>query len=182
MNGSDGDLVRAVQGGRRLAYDELVRRHAAKISAVCRSRLGSRGPVEDMVQEAFLRGFRALGTLAEPDKFASWVYGIATRACLDWLKSKERSQVSFDALGPGADAGQVRSPERSEDPDRHARLLEVIDALPETYREVVLMFYYKKQSYQEMSEILDLSPAAINARLTKARAMLRERLAGALGP
>jgi RNA polymerase sigma-70 factor (ECF subfamily) len=176
MDGSDGDLVRAVRGGRRQAYDELVRRHAAKISAVCRSRLGSRGPVEDMVQEAFLRGFRALGALAEPDKFGSWLYGIATRTCLDWLKSKERSQVSYDALG----SDRARNPERPEEADRHARLLEIIDALPEAYREVVLMFYYEKQSYQEMSEVLDLSPAAINARLTKARAMLREKLAGAL--
>ena len=50
MEGSDGDLVGAIRNGRREAYDELVRRHAAKISAVCRSRLGARGPVEDMVQ------------------------------------------------------------------------------------------------------------------------------------
>jgi RNA polymerase sigma-70 factor (ECF subfamily) len=177
MDGSDGDLVRAVVAGRREAYDALVRRHVARIGAVCRSRLGSRGPVEDMVQEAFLRGFRAIGSLAEPDKFGSWLYGIAARTCLDWLKSKERSQVSYDALGPD----QLRSPRRSEEDDRHARLLEVLDALPEAYREVVLMFYYKKQSYQEMSEVLELSPAAINARLTKARAMLREKLAGALG-
>jgi RNA polymerase sigma-70 factor (ECF subfamily) len=177
MDGSDGDLVRAVRNGRREAYDELVRRHAAKIGAVCRSRLGPRGPVEDMVQEAFLRGFRALASLAEPEKFSSWLYGIATRTCLDWLKAKERGQISYDALGgpdgPGPSA-------RPEDPDRSAKLHEQIDALPEAYREVVLLFYYKKQSYREMSELLNLSAAAINARLTKARAMLRERMAGAV--
>jgi RNA polymerase sigma-70 factor (ECF subfamily) len=180
MEGSDGDLVRATRDGRREAYDELIRRHAAKIGAVCRSRLGSRGPVEDMVQEAFLRGFRALPTLQEPDKFAGWVCGIALRASLDWLKAKERSQVSYDALAPGIGPDIARTAERPEEPERRAKLLEQIDALPEPYRDVVLLFYYKKQSYQEMSELLDLAPATINARLTKARALLRERLAGAL--
>jgi len=177
MERSDGDLVRAVRSGRREAYDELVRRHAAKISAVCRSRLGPRGPVEDMTQEAFLRAFRALASLTEPDKFGSWLYGIATRSCLDWLKARERSQVSYDALGSPDGLRKVETPEDSE---QTVRLLAQIDALPESYREVVLLFYYKKQSYQEMSELLELSPAAINARLTKARAMLRERLAGAV--
>lgn len=180
MEGSDGELVRQARAGRREAYDELIRRHAAKISAVCRSRLGSRGPVEDMVQEAFLRGFRALPTLAEPDKFAGWVCGIAIRASLDWLKAKERSQVSYDALGPGIGPDVARAAEAPEEPERRAKLLEQIDALPELYREVVLLFYYQKQSYQEMSDVLDLAPATINARLTKARALLRERLAGAL--
>ena len=178
MEGSDGDLVRAAIGGRREAYDVLVRRHAAKIGAVCRSRLGPRGPVDDMVQEAFLRGYRALATLADADKFSSWLYGIATRACLDWLKSKDRSQVAFGASGPEA----LRSPERPELPERNERLTEEIDALPEDYREVVMLFYYKKQTYREMSAMLDLSPAGINARLTKARALLRARLAGAVGP
>jgi RNA polymerase sigma-70 factor, ECF subfamily len=175
MEGSDGDLVRAVRTGRREAYDELIRRHAGRIGAVCRSRLGSRGPVEDMVQEAFLRGFRSLDTLGEPEKFGNWVYGIAMRACLDWVKAKERTQVSYDAIGL-----EPARNDATDDPDRHDKLLAQIDALPETYREVVLLFYYRKQSYQEMSLFLNLSPAAINARLTKARAMLRERLAGAV--
>ncbi len=177
MSGSDGDLVAAARSGRREAYDELVRRHAARIGAVCRSRVGPRGPVEDMVQEAFLRAYRGLANLDEPEKFGSWLYGIATRACLDWLKAKERGQRSFDALG---DPDGLRRPGPAEEPERSARLHDQIDALPESYREVVLLFYYRKQSYQEMSRLLNLSPAAINARLTKARAMLRERMAGAL--
>jgi RNA polymerase sigma-70 factor (ECF subfamily) len=177
MNESDGNLVMSVRNGRREAYDELVRRHAAKIGAVCRSRIGSRGPVEDMVQESFLRAFRGLASLDDPEKFASWLYGIAIRACLDWLKAKERGQVSFDALG---DPDVLRKASRDEGLDRNARLHDQIDALPESYREVVLLFYYRKQSYQEMSRLLNLSPAAINARLTKARAMLRERMAGAV--
>lgn len=177
MDVADADLVRAVLSGRRDAYDELIRRHAARIGAVCRSRLGPRGPVDDMVQETFLRGFRALPTLGEPAKIASWLHGIAVRACLDWLKSKERTQVPFAKVG----IDEVGDARPAEEPERQERLRAEIDALPELFREVVLLFYYKKQSYQDMSELLSITPAAVNARLTKARALLRSRLAGALG-
>jgi len=183
MDASDGDLVRASRDGRREAYDELIRRYAAKIGAVCWSKLSRRGPVEDMVQEAFLRGYRALASLTEPEKFGSWLYGIAVRACLDWLKAKERSQVSFDALGPGKNPDDLLGSQphpRPEENDRQRKVLDEVQALPEIYRDVVVMFYYKSQSYVEMSAFLGISPAAINARLTKARAMLRERLARAV--
>jgi RNA polymerase sigma-70 factor (ECF subfamily) len=184
MEASDGDLVRAVRSGRREAYDDLVRRYAAKIRAVCGSKLGRRhGPVDDLAQEAFLRAFRALETLTEPEKFGSWLYGIAVRACLDWLKAKERSQVSFDALGQDRNPDELLGSQPRAEPEaheRHQRLLDELQALPEIYRETLMLFYYKDQSYQEMSAMLGISPAAINARLTKARAMLRERLARAV--
>lgn len=178
MDASDGDLVASAREGRREAYDELVRRYAAKISAVCGSRMGRRGPVEDMTQEAFMRGYRALATLEEPEKFGSWLYGIAVRACLDWLKSKARSQVSLEALGPAGEAAHV--PDGAPDEERQKRVLDGVEGLPEIFREVVMCFYYKKQSYQEMSAMLGITPAAVNARLTKARALLRERLARAM--
>ncbi|MBI2900468.1 MAG: sigma-70 family RNA polymerase sigma factor [Planctomycetes bacterium] len=185
MAPTDGELVEAVRRGRREAYDELVRRHAARIGAACWSRLGRRGPVEDMVQETFLRGYRAIGTLAEPEKIGSWLYGIAVRTCLDWLKAKERSQVSLDSPGPGgaaADPSDGRLPSPAEDREGNAKLLSEVEALPEIYRETLVMFYFRKQTYREMSAVLGITPAAINARLAKARAILRERLGGAATP
>jgi RNA polymerase sigma-70 factor (ECF subfamily) len=185
MDVADAELVAAVRSGRREAFEELVRRYAARIYVACRSRLGRRGPVEDMVQEAFLRGYRAIGTLSDPGKFGSWLYGIAVRACLDWLKARERSQVPLGVLAPdqnpeGILAGQPRSDPEEE--DRRSRLLVAVEGLPEIYREVVMMFYYRRQSYREMSAMLGITPAAINARLSKARALLREDLARAVGP
>jgi RNA polymerase sigma-70 factor (ECF subfamily) len=51
-----------------------------------------------------------------------------------------------------------------------------VAALPEAYREAILLYYYDDVTYQEMAAILGVSTATVNARLTKARAMLRERL------
>src|SRR5437016_4018319 len=96
---SDGELVRQTLAGQTQAYEELVRRWAGRITALCHARVGRAGAAEDMAQEALMRGFRALRTLAEPEKFGSWLCGIAVRACLDWLKSKDRSQIPFSVLG-----------------------------------------------------------------------------------
>jgi RNA polymerase sigma-70 factor (ECF subfamily) len=170
MDGTDAALVGAVGQGRREAYEELIRRYTGAIAAVCRARLGVRGPVDDMVQDTFLRGYRALATLDDPDKFGSWLYGIAVRTCLDWLKNKDRSEVSFDA------AGERPAQVEPDDGGRGDRVLGEVQQLPELYREAILLFYYKKHSYEEMSRLLGVTSAAINARLTKARAMLRGRL------
>ncbi len=170
MGPGDVDLVQDVRAGRREAYAELVRRHASAVTAVCATRVGARGPVEDMVQEAFLRGFRMIATLEDAAKFPAWVCGIAIRACLDWLKAKERTQVSLDGLP------EAPTPEEDVD-DRGAALRKEVEALPEIFREALFLFYYRQQSYQEMGRTLGITAAAVNARLTKARAMLRDRMA-----
>ena len=126
-----------------------------------------------------MRGYRAIETLKEPARVGSWLYGIATRACLDWLKAKERSQVSLERLGSdgtAADVPDTRSPGDPND-ERRLKILGEVAALPEIYREAVMCFYYKRQNYREMSELLGITPAAINARLAKARSLLRDRLA-----
>ena len=57
------------------------------------------------------------------------------------------------------------------------KLLAEIHELPESYREVILLFYYGDYSYRDLADMLDVSAATINARLTKARALLRHRTA-----
>jgi RNA polymerase sigma-70 factor, ECF subfamily len=180
---SDSDLVRLAQGGQPAAYEELVRRWSARVLAVCHARVRSGHTAEELAQEALLRGLRALRTLEEPAKFGPWLCGIATRACLDWLKSSQARQVSLDAMSDGqadawlAPAGE--SPEEAaEQADDQRRLLAEVATLPAPYREVILLYYYDDVTYHDVAAVLGVSAATVNARLTKARAMLRERLSG----
>src|SRR5215210_6667876 len=98
---SDGEMVRRALAGDTAAYGQLARRWAARLLAVCHARTRDRHAAEDLAQEALLRGLRGLPTLADPDKFGTWVVGIAVRTCLDWLKSPKRGEVSLDALPGG---------------------------------------------------------------------------------
>src|SRR5947209_14629974 len=100
---SDAELVRQARAGRADAYAELVRRWAARIAAVCHARVGRAHVADDLAQETLLRGFRALGTLNDPDRFGPWLCGIALRTCLDWRKAKKNNQVPFSVLHPDDD-------------------------------------------------------------------------------
>lgn len=176
---TDGELVRQALAGRTEAYAELVRRHAARITALCHARVRRADVADDLAQETFLRGYRALGTLSDPDRLGPWLSGIAVRACLDWLKAKARTQVVFSALGPEHDTDELLRDSRQPpglDEDERLLLLREVEALPDDYRQVVLLYYYEDLTYRELGRLLGVSPATVNVRLTKARALLRARL------
>lgn len=139
---------------------------------MCHTRVGSGPAAEDLAQETLLRGLRALPTLREPARFGPWICGIAQRTCLDWLKARERKQVSSATL----DAMPARSVAECESENLEMLMAEV-EALPDPCREAIMLYYYQDMTYQELAELLGVSAATVNARLTKARAILRRRLA-----
>jgi RNA polymerase sigma-70 factor (ECF subfamily) len=181
---SDGDLVRQTLAGRSEAYAALVARYGGRITAICHAKVRRADVADDMAQETFLRGYRALSSLTDPDKFGAWLCGIATRACLDWLKARARSVVSFSAMGLSQEPEELLPPvvealpALDQDEERRQLLAEV-ESLPEDCRQVVMLYYYQEFTYRELADMLGVSPATINARLTKARALLRARLSKA---
>jgi RNA polymerase sigma-70 factor, ECF subfamily len=177
---SDAELVHQAQAGRSEAYTELVRRWAGRVTALCHARTGRAAVADELAQETLLRGFRFLGTLKDPERFGAWLCGIALRASLDWLKSPQNHQVPFSSLGaehdPEAFLARVREDTEADRADEARHLLAEVEALPHAFREVVLLYYYDDVTYRDLARLLGVSTATINARLTRARAMLRERL------
>ena len=181
----DGDLVRQVLEGRLEAYESLVDRWSSRVLALCRARTGRRSAAEEVAHEAFVRAFIGLRSLSDPEKFGAWLSGIATRAAIDWLRGRRRSQVAFSDLGAGWDAerhapaAEADGESALERTEETSRLLAAVEELPEEQRTVLMLFYYGEHSYREIAELLDVSPATVNARLTRARALLRRRLSAA---
>jgi len=187
---TDGELVRRTLAGHQSAFAELVRRWSARVLAVCRATLRRPQPAEDLAQESLLRAYRALGTLTEPEKFGPWLVGIARRACWDWLKAKQTHQVSLNGNSGNPDQPAFPEPidpwpepcDQAAADETHARLWGAVEALPDDQREVILLYYRGAATYQELAELLAVSAATINARLTKARAALRVSLLAKVGP
>jgi len=180
-NGSadDAELVREARRGSVAAYAELVRRWSARVLAVCHARVRRRDVAEELAQETLLRGFQSLATLESPERFGSWLRGIAQRVCLDWLKAKQTGQVTFTELPTDKQPDGFLTSDADGSVDRAdevRHLMSTVEKLPDEFREVLMLYYYQDATYQELAETLNVSSATINARLTKARAMLRERL------
>jgi RNA polymerase sigma-70 factor (ECF subfamily) len=176
---SDAELVRDALAGTSGAYEQLVRRWSPRVMAVCHARLGRADAAEDLTQETLLRGLRSLPTLADPEKFGPWMCGIASRACLDWLKSRQREEVPMSALAENdafVTSRNHSASDEADDRDEIERMMQEVERLPMDYREVLMHYYYDDCTYEQLAELLHVSSATINARLTKARQLLRERL------
>lgn len=179
---SDADLVRQAKAGWTEAYAELVRRWASRVTALCHARVGNAHLADDLAQETLLRGFRALASLSDPERFGAWLCGIALRVCLDHRKSPKNKQVLFSTLDDQhqpdnylACAGESSLAILEREEERQL-LLAQVERLPQDYRQVLMLFYYQDITYREIAELLGVSVPTVNARLTRARAMLRARL------
>jgi RNA polymerase sigma-70 factor (ECF subfamily) len=139
------------------------------------ARIGSR-EVDDASQEVFLRAFRGLSRLESAANFPAYLGQIARNFCVDHLRSSPRHRTtSLDEVEL-----EVEDPRRgdSHDPDdRTTRLRREIARLPENQRECLLLFHFEELSYQEIADVLGLTAAAVNQRLSRARARLRSLLA-----
>lgn len=171
---TDGDLVRRARTGEPRALAELMNRWAPRALALCHVH-ANRQAAPDLAQDSLLRAISNLSQLKSPELFGAWLRGIIKRVCCDWIQAKQRTMIPFSSL----DHATIDVKEVTEDSQQEQRATELKDAcaeLPEECREVLHLYYSGKMTYQEVGDILEVSAATINARLTKARTLLRERL------
>ncbi|MEW4490276.1 sigma-70 family RNA polymerase sigma factor [Thalassoglobus sp. JC818] len=181
---TDAELVHRTRHGESLARDQLVRRWAPRILAICRAKIGHHHVAEDLAQETLIRGFADLGRLAHPEKFGSWLRSIASHVCTDWQRSTAAKRraingIQANGLSRGRSVGgSNNSPQiQAEDEEQRERLEEAIDQLPEDLREPLMLFYYDEMTYEEIAALVGVSRATVNTRLTKARHQLACQLA-----
>lgn len=99
----DADLVRGALAGDRAAYGALFDRYATLVRAICYDAARNVDEARDLAQEAFLRGYRRLGRLRRPERFAPWIAGIARHVGLEWRRRLVAAAAAalLVALGAG---------------------------------------------------------------------------------
>ncbi len=180
-------LVSALRAGEPAAYERLVRDYGGRILAVCERLLFNREDARDAVQETFLSAFRSLESFDGRSQFATWLHRIAVNASLMKLRTKRRHpEHSIDDLLPTFQAdGHRRDPgsrwtnsagEISEQRETQQLIREKIEALPESYRNVLILRDIEELDTETVAEMLELSPGAVKVRLHRARQALRTLL------
>jgi RNA polymerase sigma factor (sigma-70 family) len=174
---SDGDLVRLARDGDPVAFRMLVERY--RPMAVARARSLGAGPdeVEDIVQDALLQAFVALPRLRDPDRFAGWLGGIVVNI----HRAASRRSHPLDLLADWPEQLHPISadglPEAAVDTlDRGAVLGGALDDLTPQQREAIQLYYYADLPLAGIADRLADTPAAVKARLHKARLHLREHI------
>jgi RNA polymerase sigma-70 factor, ECF subfamily len=183
----DGEIVRRVLAGDEDRFELLVRRYQARVVSHVTRMVGSRDDAVDLSQEIFLKVFQALDRFNPSYKFSTWLFRIAGNAAIDHLRKRRPRTVPLEAPDPdGASApfppeqratgldpyGELRNTERGE------AITRAILELPPDFRELIALRHFVGLSYEEIAEAKDMPLGTVKNKLFRARAVLKERLAG----
>jgi RNA polymerase sigma-70 factor (ECF subfamily) len=147
----------------------LVQRYQSMLIANLTGQLGSYDRAEEATQETLVRAYFHLNRLKKPNSFFSWLLGISNRVAKE-QRRKEKSwlrRVSSHSLPEEAPAGKE---------SQHADLQKALSALPENYRQVILLRYYGERSCRQIAEQLEIPLGTVTKTLSRAYAMLRQSL------
>ena len=191
-------IVRAATAGDEAAFTQLVERYRGELQVHAYRMLGSLEDAQDALQEAFIRAWSGRATYRGESSWRAWLYRITTNACLRMLERRPRRLVPFDS-GPAAAAGARPLPpadlpwlqpypdrllDESPEPEDvvvaretiELAFLAAIQLLPPRQRAVLILRDALDWSATETATVLEMSVAAVNSALQRARATMKERL------
>ena len=189
----ESGAVAAARAGDEAAFASLVEPHRRELQLHCYRMLGSLEDSEDLVQETFLRAWRRRETFQGRSSFRSWLYRIATNACLDTLQRRPRvasaggggqpfAEVPWlqpypDDLLEGIAAGEAEPEAEVVDKETiELAFIAAIQLLPPKQRAVLISRDVLGWSAAESADLLDTTVAAVNSALQRARATMKEHL------
>jgi len=167
MNVTDEYYIGRCLDGHPDDFRYLVRRYQAVLLAHLAGQLGNRDTAEEAAQETLVRAYFNLEKLRKRGSFFAWLLGIASRVAKEHQRSEQRRRQIGNVL-----SGDVSEPELSQD----YALERAITALPESYRQVVLLRYYGNCTCSQVAEQLAMPLGTVTKTLSRAYAMLRESL------
>ena len=182
MTWTDEDLVTRSRGGDVESFNQLILRWERPIYALAYRVIGREEDARDVVQETFLRAFRALPGFKGEAKFSSWIYRIALNLCRDWIRRQRRTpvvQMPDDA--EAVERMAIRDPVDSiEDlvarKELSAVVAEAMAVLPEEQRTAIILKEYHGMTFQEIAELQGVPLSTVKTRLYQGLAVLRRNL------
>jgi RNA polymerase sigma-70 factor (ECF subfamily) len=157
----------------REALALLLPRYRDKVFRLCISMLRDRALAEDVTQDIFLRVWRALPGYGAQAALSTWIYAISKNACLSELrKRKPTVSIDQDQDDYNAEVAALSAPDQ--DDSATVSVTQVLDKLPERYRQAVTLFYMEDKSYEQTAESLGLPLGTVKALLHRARKRLIE--------
>ncbi len=187
-SGSDTGLVARLRAGEQEAYEQLVRQHGPGIYRLSCRLLGDAEEARDVTQETFIKVFRYVGRLREDDGFTKWLYRIAiNQACNRlrfWRRRRRGDTSSLSVTGTEGEfswAERIRSCGADPEENLLAKeseelMLRALGRVKACFRITLIMRDIEGFSYEEISDVLAISPGTVKSRIARGRASLKNEM------
>ena len=180
MKNEDVELIHRILAGDETAFVDLVNKYQKQVHALAWRKIGDFHIAEEITQDTFLKVYQKLTTLKDPNQFSGWLYVIATRQCLSWLRKKRIETESLE----DADTEWIDETAYSRYvAEEHAKataeaqrevVKKLLAKLKESERTVMTLHYLGEMTVEEISRFLGVSTSAIKLRLHRARQRLQK--------
>ena len=181
---TDRELVRRVQSGDRSAFDLLFLRHRHKIHGLVSRFVRREEEIDDVVQDSFIRAFRALPRFRLESAFYTWLYRIAVNTAKNHITAQKRRpntvQSDFDELELAESTDSMRE---VADPaneyltgELEVAIRRALQALPDDLRNAVTFREFDGLSYEQIAEIMDCPVGTVRSRIFRAREAIDKKI------
>ncbi|MFA5493165.1 MAG: RNA polymerase sigma factor RpoE [Porticoccaceae bacterium] len=186
---SDKQLVERVQKGDKRAFDLLVLKYQYKVHAIVSRFVRDFDEVNDVVQEAFIKAYRAIGNFRGDSQFYTWLYRIAVNTAKNYLVARNRRPPASDVdvedaeFYSGSDLlKDVDSPENLLFRDELQKVVtDAIENLPEDLRTAVTLREFDGLSYEDIATVMNCPVGTVRSRIFRAREAIDQRIKALMG-
>ncbi len=185
---AENEFLERLRAGESEAFDLLITRYSNDVYSLLYRLTGDADEAGDLTQDTFLNALRAIGKFRGDSELKTWLFRIAineSRNRFRWWKRRRReSTVSLDAPAGENERtlhdtmpGNAASPEENIlNREREDALLKALNALPDIYREAVVLCDIENQSYDEIARELNVAVGTVKSRIARGREELRRKL------
>jgi RNA polymerase sigma-70 factor (ECF subfamily) len=180
-NDAESTLIRKALNGDDKAFRAILERHYPLIYSVVRGIVCNESDAEDVVQDVFVKIFRALPSFRQDALLSTWIYRIARNEALNAREKLRREPVSIEDCGDiAADEGNPESAHgrRTE----AANLARLVERLDERQRQAIELRYMAEKSYEEIAEIMNVPLGTVKTHLHRAKLALKQMMTARRAP
>ncbi|EHR40152.1 MULTISPECIES: RNA polymerase sigma factor RpoE [Alishewanella] len=185
----DWQIVQRVQQGDKAAFNVLVKKYQHRIANLISRYVSNHGDVADVVQEAFIKAYRAIPGFRGESAFYTWLYRIAVNSAKNYLVANNRKPPASDVDAEDAEYFEGSDALKEQDSPERLLLSEeirqvvfgTIDKLPDELRTAITLRELEGLSYEEIAEVMECPIGTVRSRIFRAREAIDAQLKPLVG-
>lgn len=181
---NEPELIALLKEKNRNAFKQIVETWQDMVYNTAIGLLQNAEDAEDTAQEVFIQVFESISSFKQESKISTWIYRITVSKCLDHIRRKKRKKrfAFIQSLYAKKDGAMIEPPDffhpgiKAENKENAAILFHAIDKLPENQKTAFILNKMENLSYREISDIMKLTEASVDALLQRAKNNLKKTL------